>query len=144
MPTPAGRLARYEIFIGVWNTTGNVLAFESEPATTMTATDTYRWGQGRAFVVHDVDARFAGQPVRSFEVMGYEAARNRYVARSYDDHGTTEVFDIALAGKRWSIDGTTMRFRGAFDRTHAKLTGLWERKARRWQPWIELELVRAD
>jgi hypothetical protein len=138
------RMARYEVFIGVWNTRGQVLAFEDAPATILTATDTYRWGPGRAFIIHDVDARFGGEPSRSFEVMGYEPARKRDVARSYDDQGGTDVFDIELAGRRWRITGKTMRFDGAFDRTHGKLTGLWERKARRWQPWIELELVRAS
>ena len=140
MPDP---MARYEPFIGVWNTHGQVLAFEESPATIMTATDTYRWGPGRAFIIHDVDARFGGEPTRSFEVMGYEPARKRYMTRSYDDQGLTEDFRIALVGKRWTITGKTVRFDGAFDRTGNKLTGLWERKARRWQPWIELELVRA-
>lgn len=136
-------MARYEVFIGVWNTRGHVRAFEDAPATVMVATDTYRWGPGRASIVHDVDARFGGEPARSFEVMGYEPARRRYVARSYDDQGASDVFEIALAGKQWRITGKTMRFAGAFDRSHTTLTGLWERKARRWQPWIDLELVRA-
>jgi hypothetical protein len=55
------------------------------------------------------------------------------------------VFDVALRGNNWSIRGPTLRFSGKFERDHNKLAGLWEMKRgrARWQPWIDLELVRA-
>jgi hypothetical protein len=141
----ADPMRRYEIFIGLWNTRGTVLAFDDAPGTILSATDTYRWGPGRKFIVHDVDARFGGEPARSMEVMGFDPRRKRVVARSYDDQGASDVFDVAMTGKRWTISGETMRFDGHFDRAGNKLTGLWERKPKtgRWSPWIELELVRA-
>jgi hypothetical protein len=58
-------MARFELFIGVWNTTGEVLATEANPAGALVATDTYRWLAGKHFIVHDVDARFDGKPTRS-------------------------------------------------------------------------------
>ena len=139
------RMARFELFIGIWNTRGEVLATDAAPATTLVATDTYRWGPGRRFVVHDVDARFGGDVSRSMEVIGYDPARKQHVARSYDDQGASDAFDVALRGRRWRIVGDSMRFDGAFDTGYDRLTGLWERKSKRsgWQPWIALELVRA-
>lgn len=142
---PANRMSRFEVFIGTWNTTGEVLETEAGPADTLFATDTYRWLPGRHFIVHDVDARFGSQPTRSMEVMGFDAIKQQHFARSFDDQGTTELFVLALDGRRWSIGGKTVRFNGSFDASKNRLRGLWELKGRKagWQPWIQLELVRA-
>lgn len=141
---PANRMSRLEVFIGTWNTTGEVLETEAGPAGTLSATDTYRWLPGRHFIVHDVDARFGRQPARSMEVIGFDQSTQKHFARSFDDRGTTEVFVLALTGRRWSIGGKTVRFQGSFDVRKDRLGGLWELKGRKagWQPWIELELVR--
>jgi hypothetical protein len=139
------RMLRFEIFIGTWNTTGEVLAIGDEPATVLTATDTYRWLPGRQFMVHDVDARFGRTVVRSMEVIGYDQTAKKYLARSYDDQGVSEIFEVRLRGKRWGIFGETMRFRGKFAPNGKSLTGLWEMKGKtsQWQPWIKLVLTRA-
>ena len=141
----ANRMSRFEIFIGTWNTTGEVLATEDAPASTLSATDTYRWLPGKHFIVHDADARFGDTPTRSMEVMGYDLASKKYTARSYDDQGTSELFEVALKGKSWSIVGASVRFKGKFDASGNLLTGLWQRKGKNssWQPWIKLKLVRA-
>lgn len=141
----ANRMSRLEILIGTWNTTGEVFETEGAPATTLTATDTYRWLPGKHFIVHDADARFGVEPTRSMEVIGYDRATKRHVARSYDDHGITELFEVALKGKRWAIKGEAVRFNGKFNATNSELTGLWELKGKAagWQPWIRLKLARA-
>jgi hypothetical protein len=138
-------MTKFEIFIGTWNTTGNVLQTETSPAGVLVATDTYRWLPGKHFIVHDVDARFDGNPTRSTEVMGFDPSKRRFFATSYDDQGSVETFVVALEGRRWRITGKTARFDGSFDAKRNRLTGLWELKGRRmnWQPWIELELSRA-
>jgi hypothetical protein len=139
------RMSRFEIFIGTWNTTGEVLAVDDAPATVLIATDTYRWFPGHQFIVHDVDARFGDAVTRSMEIMGYDQQAKKYFARSYDDQGVSEAFDIILRGKKWSIFGETVRFDGHFDAQGNQLTGLWEMKSKKsgWQPWIKLVLVRA-
>lgn len=138
-------MSPFDTFIGTWNTTGEVLATDAGPAGQLVATDSYRWLPGRHFIVHDVDARFDGQPTRSMEVMGYDAAKRQHFARSFDDQGVTEVFVVELDGRRWRIHGRTARFDGGFDARKQRLSGLWERKGRKagWQAWIRLELVRA-
>lgn len=141
----ANRMSRFEVFIGTWNTSGEVLETEAAPATTLSATDTYRWLPGKHFIAHDADARFGGQPTRSMEVIGYDLASRKYLARSYDDQGKSELFEVALKGKNWNITGESARFKGKFDADGNKLTGLWELKGKTsgWQPWIRLELIRA-
>lgn len=142
---PANRMSRFEVFIGTWNTTGEVYETQASPAGTLSATDTYRWLPGKHFIVHDVDARFDHRPTRSMEVIGFDSAKKQHFARSFDDQGSTEVFVVSLDGRRWSISGQAVRFKGSFDVRKTRLKGLWELKGRKagWQPWIELELVRA-
>lgn len=139
------RMSRLEIFIGTWNTTGEVLETESASATSLSATDTYRWLPGKHFIVHDADARFGHAPTRSMEVIGYDLKSKKYLSRSYDDQGASAAFEVTLKGKSWSIIGDTVRFNGRFDTKSNKLTGLWEIKSKKagWQPWIRLKLTRA-
>lgn len=141
----ANAMTKFDLFIGTWNTTGEVLETAAGPAGQLVATDTYRWGPGRHFIVHEVDARFDGKPTRSMEVMGFDAAKKQYLARSYDDQGTTDAFVMTLQGRRYGIEGRTVRFGGSFDAKGDRLQGLWELKVPRagWQPWIRLELRRA-
>lgn len=137
-------LNRFAPFIGVWNTTGDVFATDQSPATTLSATDTYRWLPGRHFVIHDVDARFGVEATRSMEVIGYDKTLKRYISRSYDDRGGSEEFALTLNGRRWRILGETVRFDGRFNATRDALSGLWEIKATSgWRPWIKITLSRA-
>ena len=71
-------MSKLEVFIGTWNTTGEVLETEANPSGTLAATDTYRWLPGKHFIVHDVDARFDGKPTRSMEVMGFDSATKKF------------------------------------------------------------------
>ena len=141
----SNHMSRFDIFIGTWNTSGEVLATENAPAAVLSATDTYRWLPGKHFIAHEADARFDNKPSRSMEVIGYDLAAKKYLARSYDDQGASEVFVVALNGKSWSIAGESVRFNGKFDAKGNTLTGLWELKGKKagWQPWIKLKLVRA-
>ena len=137
-------MSRYEIFIGMWNTQGEVLPTDLGPASTLLATDTYEWLPRRHFLLHRIDARFGRAPTRGLEIIGYSRPTQKYQARSYDDQGSEETFDVDLSGKRWRIFGKTVRFDGRFNRADDKLTGQWELKSQKsgWQPWIRLELVR--
>jgi len=137
-------MARFARFIGTWNTTGEVYATEVSPATTLSATDTYRWLPGGHFIVHEADARFGSQISRSMEIFGYDVQAKKYLSRSYDDHGAIESFEVILEGRRWRILGASVRFDGQFTRSGDRLTGLWELKGKEgWQPWIKLSLCHA-
>lgn len=138
------RTEHFAIFIGTWNTTGEVLATDVSPATTLSATDTYRWLPGRHFIIHEVDARFGAQVTRSLEVFGYDAESKKYLAHSYDDRGVREELEVSLKGRRWMILGKHVRFDGKFNAVGDQLVGLWEIKGKRgWRPWIKLSLSRA-
>ena len=138
-------MSRFEVFIGIWNTVGEVFATSHAPATTLVATDIYRWLPGRQFIIHDVDARFGSQVTRSMEVLGYDRDSKRYLSRSYDDQGESGVYEVSLKGRRWKIVGDVVRFDGRFSQSTDVLEGLWEIKdGATWCPWIDLKLTRAS
>jgi hypothetical protein len=139
------RMSKFAIFIGTWNTTGEIRAIGKEGAAVLSATDTYSWLPGNHFILHAADARMGDSVARSTEIIGYDEQKRRFLARAYDDQGGSQVFDVDLRGKKWSIRSPTLRFSGEFDRNGDRLTGLWEMKSGkgRWQPWIDLQLVRA-
>ena len=142
---PGNRMSRFEILIGTWNTTGEIRAIGQASASVLSATDTYCWMPGRHFIIHVADARMGHAVARSTEIIGYDGETRRFLARAFDDQGGFQVFDVDLHGKKWSIRGPTLRFNGKFDRNGNRLAGLWEMKngRSRWQPWIDLQLVRA-
>jgi hypothetical protein len=137
-------MSRLGIFVGTWNTTGEVYPTDGAPGGTLSATDTYRWLPGGHFLIHEADARFGREIARSLEVVGYDAKRRKYLSHAYDDRGNHEEFEVRLTGRRWQILGERVRFDGKFSVDGSELTGLWELKGkRRWQPWIKLQLSRA-
>ncbi len=47
----SNEMSPYQIFIGIWNTSGEVLDTSAGPGGTLVATDTYRWLPGKHFIV---------------------------------------------------------------------------------------------
>ena len=54
-------MSRFSVFIGTWNTTGDVFPIADVSSSDLVATDTYLWVPGQHFILHEVDARFGGQ-----------------------------------------------------------------------------------
>jgi hypothetical protein len=79
------------------------------------------------------------------EIIGFDARKNRCFANSCDDTRVATCFFLSLDRRRLRISGESARFEGGFDNRGNRLSGLWTQKVRngRWQPWIDLELVRA-
>lgn len=138
------RMKALSVFVGVWNTEGEIVATAEAPATTLRATDTYGFLPGGHFLLHTVDARMGDQVSRSIEIYGYDPARKSLVSRSYDDQGVSETFVAALTGGAWRIKGETLRFAGAFNKDATRLSGRWEaRAAGRWSKLMDIWLTKA-
>lgn len=135
-----------QIFVGVWNTEGEIVGGPSGAAGKMTATDIYEWLPGGFFLVHRVDARMAGEPGRSLEIIGYDPGAQGYVSRSYDDQGVVLDFACSLEGKRWRITGATMRFDGEFSAGGTVLRGEWQQRGEdgSWTSWMRIRLTKAQ
>ena len=138
------KLRALSIFVGTWNTEGEIAATPDRAASKLLATDIYEWLPGGQFLMHRVDARMGDAVSRSIEIYAYDSDKNAFRSRSYDDRGMSEEFDADLAGRKWTITGANLRFSGQFSEDTNALTGRWERRAgNEWARLMDIRLTRA-
>ncbi len=146
-PGPEHRLL--DVFVGTWNTEGTILADAAHPSATtakLTAVDTYEWLPGGFFLIHHVDGRMGEDEVHAIEIIGYDASRQAYRTRSFDNQGNTGTYEATLRGATWRIRGERERFTGELGDDGGSLTGQWERRSTdgtRWVPWMDIRLTKA-
>ena len=130
------------VLAGKWITQGTIRASSKAAASEMRVIDRYEWLPGEFFMLHKVDALIGGKASRSIEVIGFDAEQGCYVSRSYDDQGGSDEFTAYLKNRAWAIDGSKVRFRGAFDASGTVLAGIWEQRSdgNQWKPWMDIEL----
>lgn len=142
---PSPQHERLDVLAGVWQTRIAMLDEKETEIEYFSATDTYRWMAGRHFLLHDVDAMMAGQPVKSLEIIAADRDSGQYTTRNYDNAGVISDYAAALNGRNWSIDGGTERFRGSLSEDRRTLSGRWERRAGDiWLAWMNVTLTRQD
>ena len=139
---PTAKHRALGVLAGNWMTRGTICASSDAAASEMRAIDRYEWLHGGFFMLHKVDALVSGKVSQSLEVIGYDAERGCYVSRSYDDQGCNDEFTARLGKRAWAVDGSKVRFRGAFDASGSVLAGTWEQRSEpgEWIPWMEIEL----
>src|SRR5688572_23928313 len=141
---PASAVAALEPFVGVWDTTGTVLDAKGQPEGELKAIDTYEWFPGGYFLLHHVDGQMGDAEVKALEVIGAGPREGICLARSYDNAGQSDEFDVALRGRNWTIDGKTQRFRGQLSTDWRTLEGQWEltEDGSTWRPWMQIRLIK--
>jgi Protein of unknown function (DUF1579) len=139
------KLQALSIFVGVWNTEGEIAATPDSPASKLLATDIYEWLPGRRFLVHRVDARMGDAVSRSIEIYEYDSDDDAFRSRSYDDQGVSEEFKADLMGLKWTIAGADLRFSGQFSEDENEMAGQWERRVgQAWAKLMDIRLRRAS
>ena len=145
MSGPGPRQARLAAFLGRWKTAGRVLPGDSGPGFPFAGTDTYEWVPGGYFLLHRVDVDMGGERVQALEIIGWDAQREAYFARSYDHQGNVGEMQATVRDGTWTFRGDAERFTGAFSDDGATLGGRWERRqGDRWLPWMDVHLTRTD
>lgn len=140
---PSPQHERLDVLAGVWRTRIAMLDETEAEIEHFAATDTYRWMPGRHFLLHDVDAMMAGEPVKSLEIIAADRVSGQYTTRNYDNSGVISDYAAALDGRNWSIDGESERFRGSLSEDMRTLSGRWERRAGdTWLAWMNVTLTR--
>ena len=134
------RLETLNALIGSWKTTITMLDADGRPQSTTHATDIYRWSPSNTFVLHDVDAMMEGAQVQSLEIIALDPTSSGYAARAYEADGSFADYHAELIGRRWSITGETLRFRGEFSDSGQVLSGQWHR--REGNVWIAMMTVK--
>jgi hypothetical protein len=86
-----------QVFVGKWNTSGEILAGPTSRVAKLKAVDTYEWLPGGFFLCHRADARMGGQRVQSTEIIG-AGARGALATWSFDDQGNVGEYRASLRG----------------------------------------------
>lgn len=142
-PEPGPEHKCLDIFVGRWNTEGEMRADPSGGAIPFTATDTYEWLPSGLFLLHRVDARMGENEVKVLEVIGWDPSIQSYSCRSFDTAGNAGAYRASLTGRAWKIWGDTERFSGMFSEDGNSLSGTWERHdGSCWLHWMEVTLTR--
>jgi hypothetical protein len=138
-------LERLDALIGRWRTHGWTTG-ASGTAEPIDAVDTYQRLPGGA-LLHLVDARVGDQIVEGAEIIGFDAARGRYVTQYFGTDGPN-AYEATLVEHDgtlvWTMLSGKDRFTGTFDDGRNVITGHWELldDASTWQPWMDVTLTR--
>ncbi len=136
-------LGRLDVFVGVWDTEGEMITGPSGPQVKFTATDTYEWMPGGHFLLHRFDANMPNGKVQGTEIIGYSPESGDYPMHSVDSLGNVSVLHARIDGDRWTFSGECMRFSGGFRDNGIVFAGLWEIRSvdgSTWQPWMQVRL----
>lgn len=126
MSTTAATTAvqQLDVLIGSWNVTGGA-----------EGTVTYRWLDGKQFLIQDVDLVQDGQRIIGMEVIGHlkpfgEEADPQVRSRFYDNLGNTLDYVYRMDGDTLHIwageEGSPFAFTGSLGSDGATLSGAWD------------------
>lgn len=143
-PEPDPALKRLSVFVGKWNTEGQLRATPSNPAVKIIGTDIYEWLPGGFFLVHRVDVRMGDEEVKSVEIIGYDASSNIYPMRYFDNKGNSGTSQAIVRNGDWIFIGESERSTVTFSDNNNIITASWERLSdgSNWSPWMEVKLTR--
>lgn len=144
--TPDSALKRLNVFVGKWNTEGQIKESPFGPAGKLIGTDTYEWLAGGFFLIHRVDVRMGDLKNESIELIGYDTSRNTYPMHSFDSQGNTTAMKANVTDNIWTFTGEAMRFTGVFSHDGKSISGKWEYLGddSKWHHWMDVKLTRAE
>src|SRR5262245_5813214 len=87
-PRPDPRLEEFKRFIGSWEMRGRTLDSDVDD---VTARATFEYLPGGFFVVQRFEADFAGTPIESLEVIGYDHATGTFPSTVYASMAATPL-----------------------------------------------------
>lgn len=145
IPGASAELKRLDIFVGQWETTGEIKATAKSPATTIQGTDTYKWLPGEYFMIHLVDVRMGEEKIYSAEIIGYDPLTKKYPMHYFGYKGNSGMMNASVEDNKWTFTGETERFTGSFNGSGNVMTGYWERLDNsEWKFWMDIQLKKVE
>lgn len=134
--TPNGH-QQLEIFAGKWHTTGRTV-----DGVEVNATDVYEWLPGGYFLLHQWHALMGENVSRGIEILGYDAEKQVFSSRFYDDQGNTDTYHITNEGNTWRFERKNERATIDVEENGNRLKVQWETSSddENWKPWMHVEL----
>ena len=126
------------VFLGDWRAEGRSYgegAPRAKPAA-WKSTHTGRWHTGQFFLIQDERAVTGTAPFDTLSILGWDADRGRYFARTFENHGFERCYDLTVDGRVWTFAGSSERARIVFSDDGMTQTITWE-----WRPeegWLPL------
>ena len=118
-------------FIGDWHAEGTVYGGDQQSvdhphggSSPWTSIHTARWHSGGYFVVQD---ERANGPFDTLSLLGWDAAAERYFARTIENHGFCRDYTLTVAGNTWTFSGELERATHDFSADGRTQTVVWER-----------------
>lgn len=147
-PTPGHR--RLEVFSGRWHAEGDSYAAGQDPddprgsIEKWVSDESAEWLDGGFFLVTHWDATTGGKPFRGLGVMSYDAAKDSYASRSFENHGYFRKYAVSVDGDVWSFSGKSERARIEFaDRGKTQIINWeWRQQGAAWLPLCDRTAVR--
>src|SRR5690606_17287913 len=122
------------------------VARRSDAGAHVVGTDVYEWLDGGHYVVHRVDVRVGGEPVRQLEIIGdYDAETTSYTAHSFDDRGNHVVGRLGVdAHGVWTLHYGAERATLTVAPDGSSMSAYWARTddGTSWLPWMDMTFTR--
>ena len=137
-------MERLAFLIGVWQTQGEVVAEQDNPAIKFRGTDSYEWILNKNFILHKVDVQMGNDKTEAYEMIGgFDHESRRYKMRSFDNQGAFAEMEAHIDDKGvLHIVGADMRSQ-LVRQGQNNLIAHWERlSGETWIPWMSLRLSR--
>lgn len=131
-------------FVGLWNTTGKIIATGLAPSVDINGIDRYEWLPGEYFLLHQADVYIGKEKSQTHEVIGYDRAREIYTMQHYNSQGDSGFMTATLANNVWMFTGETLRFTGGFHTNDTIFSGIWEQRNEdgNWAHFMDIKLTR--
>ncbi len=129
-------------FIGIWRTSGQILATDTSPAILVHGIDSYEWLPGEYFLLHKVDVMIGENKINNTEIIGWDYETGNYFMHAYDTSGIYSCMHATVNGNHWVYEGPTEKFVGGFNKDRSEFSGLWytREKDTAWQQWMDIKL----
>lgn len=143
---PAEHLKPLAAVIGRWRTSGTIVGEHGASVGQVVGTDTYSWGPGGHWVVHEVDVCVAGEPTQAVELIGGDIAAGGWQMYAFSAGPEPEVSRLTAYEPGLLLlqgDGVRSWFRPEAGPDH--MTTLWEKEVDgSWRPWMDMRFDRID
>ena len=143
---PGPEHKRLEVFIGKWMNEGQTIAGASAPAVKILTSDVYEWMPGGFFVLHTAYGRIGNMDVGGTEIIGYDAASQKYRSYFFDSQGNISSHELTVHNDRWKWQGENTRCIADFSDQGKTQVAHHERTddGVNWIPSMEVTLTRVE
>ncbi len=143
---PGPEHKRLEVLIGKWMNEGQTIAGASAPAVKILTSDVYEWMPGGFFVLHTAYGRIGNRDVGGTEIIGYDAASQKYRSHFFDSQGNISTQEVTASGDTWKWTGEQTRCTAVFTDQGKTQTAHHERldEQGNWVPAMDVTLTKVE